>query len=80
MTMITGWGTNTHFREVHYFDDTGMPLCRISTRRRSKATLPFPRWNPENPSTCPICRRMLALKQEEKEGATPAPCTGSSSP
>lgn len=58
--MITGWGANSRLREIHYFrEGDGFPLCSTNSKRRSQATLALPTWNPENPSTCPICRKFL---------------------
>jgi hypothetical protein len=56
--MITGWGMNTRIDGVHYFSHIdGMAACRGTGRRRSKCTIPLPHWNPDNPMTCPVCKK-----------------------
>ena len=58
--MITGWGANSRLVEIHYFRESdGFPLCATETKRRSRATLPLPGWNPDNMNTCPKCREYL---------------------
>jgi hypothetical protein len=62
--MITGWGTNTRLKEIHYFRETdGLPLCSTNSKRRSPATLPLPNWNPDHPHTCQRC--LAELKKIE---------------
>lgn len=66
--MITGWGANSRLTEIHYFRESdGFPLCATETKRKSRATLPLPKWNPENPNTCPLCKAFLEKITAGKE-------------
>ena len=66
--MITGWGANSQYHQVHWFlEETGLPACG-GKRRKSKATLPLPHWDPKNEMTCRICRdKMLPKIQAQQQ-------------
>lgn len=72
--MITGWGFTPQYIQIHYFDEeTGKPICsQVTTnpkkKRKSQATMALHDWNPDNPSTCPDCRKMYLIKKEEMRG------------
>jgi hypothetical protein len=72
--MITGWAFTSQYAQIHYFDQTtGTPICSQAIRnpkkkRKSKATIPLKDWNPENPSTCPVCRKLYRVIREEEIG------------
>lgn len=71
--MITGWGANARLRQVHWFlEETGLPACG-GNRRKSRATLPLPHWDPEHEMTCKICRdKMLPkIRAQVEERCTP---------
>jgi len=67
--LIVGWGANARYLEVHYFrEDTGLPLCKTKKRGKTKATIPLSKWNPDNPSTCQVCRKLFMKIKEQERG------------
>lgn len=63
--MITGWAFSPNKHLIHFYDEVeGLPICRYKGLR-SGATIPLPRWNPNNEQTCIRCKRIVEIIQAQ---------------